>query len=144
MLLIASIALIAFAVVGSESPGERAKSSPPSPSSSPPQSTPEDLVYYANAFMPVLVIAAIVVVLKMDKMPPDLEHAVRRAFNSDLVVLFLIVAYGHYVINVEDSHTDTNERYFDAMLRVGALVTAWWVMRQVLAQRGRGGLVTAQ
>lgn len=94
--------------------------------------------------MPVLAIAAMLAVMQMDKVPPDIEQAMRRVFQSDLIVLFLVVAYGHYVINVEDSHTDTNERYFDAMLRVGALVTAWWVMRQVLAQRSKGGAIATR
>lgn len=139
MLLIASLALIAFAALGSESPDSVHTTPSQLPRSSKGSPFPEDIVHYGNAFMPVLVIAAILVAIKMDKMPPNVENAVRRVFHSDLVVLFLIVAYGHYVINVEDSHTDTNERYFDAMLRVGALVTAWWVMRQVLAQRSQGG-----
>lgn len=81
---------------------------------------------------PVLIMGAIVAFLKTGKMPENLEHTIKRIIEYDLAALFLTVAYGHYIINVENSHMNSEERYFDAMFRVGGFVGSWWLARKLL------------
>lgn len=90
----------------------------------------------ATALAPIAAIGALVAAIKSEKLPTATERIAVRLIEYDLTVLFITVAYAHYVLNVEHANAASDEaRYFDAMMRVGGFVFAWWVARRMLAGR---------
>lgn len=135
ILPLAAIALIAFAVLGST---PSTTSAPASQSDDEETRTPSRASVptdFSSTMAPALIIGGIVALAKTGRMPGNILRGVERMLDYDLVVLFLTVSYAHYIVNVENSHLDTDTRYYDAMLRVGAFVTAWWLARKMLVVR---------
>jgi hypothetical protein len=92
----------------------------------------------AAAVAPIAAIGALVAAIKSEKLPKATERIAIRLLDYDLAVLFITVAYAHYVLNVEHANAaPTEARYFDAMIRVGGFVFAWWIARRMVAGRGR-------
>lgn len=136
-----AVGILAFVALGS-SPPPNATTQPAKTSSTaqpPAQSGPG---FYdmdgalAAALAPIAAIGALVAAIKSDRLPKATERIAIRLLEYDLAVLFITVAYAHYVLNVEQSSAaPTEARYFDAMIRVGGFVFAWWIARRMVAGR---------
>ena len=134
-----AVGILAFVALGS---------SPPPNASTPAKATPTTQQaqtqggFYdmdgalAAALAPIAAIGVLVAVIKSDRLPKATERIAVRLLEYDLAVLFITVAYAHYVLNVEHgSAAPTEARYFDAMIRVGGFVFAWWIARRMVAGR---------
>ena len=144
---ILAVLILAFVLLGGK------KREPPKPpgttgdsdaSDAPPQTQPPGYgkstassssrdVDYTNALAPIMAVGGLVLAARTGKLPEGATRAIERMFSSDLVALFATVAYAHYLFNYEDSHLDADERFYDAIFRVGAFVASIWCARKLLS-----------
>jgi hypothetical protein len=89
-------------------------------------------VDFTRALAPVLAVGILVLAAKSGKLPENASLAIGRLFESDLVAIFLTIAYAHYIFNYEQSHLDSDELFYDALFRIGALVASIWLARRIL------------
>lgn len=142
VLPILAVAILAFVALGSSSTSQTNMTTVAAGAKATTQGVkPQGGMYdmdgaFAAAIAPIAAIGALVAVIQSDKLPVATERIAIRLLEYDLAVLFITVAYAHYVLNVEHANASPNEaRYFDAMIRVGGFVFAWWVARRMVASR---------